>query len=731
MARIGIIGLIFFSLNQSSLIGTPNVCNGKEANAEALPTIQPAKSLPPFTEESHRVCTTKVCKDTASMIITKMDINVEPCDNFYRFACGNYLNNTLIPPDRGTMSASEDIRIEIEKRLRTVLEEPSLPTEPKAFKLAKKLYKSCMNETAIKAQSRKLLLSILQKLGGWPVLEGDQWNEETFKWIQSLNKFSDLGDLMKYFLQITINTDYKNTTKQVIYLDQASLSIPREYLAKGLNDKVVQIYYRHMVDIAVILGAKREFAEKQLVQSLKFEMKLANISLPDEKLLNYTLLYNPMTIAQLSQTYPSIPWKEYFNRLLPPSIRVDDSEIVIVQVPSFITNLEKLMKETPKRIQANYLMWRVLQNLLNFLDNQIELQLQYLTHLSGTKSESRWKQCVFFVSDSLSISVGAQYVRKYFNKDTKKNVIEMVDDIRKQLNQILQKVDWMDDETRKSALEKAASMTSYIAYPDELLDDRKLEEFYQDLELSDENYLQNIINISLFTIKNSFSELREPYNKSDWRIAESPVTVNTVYAEDNSIQFPAGILQGAFFNNDRPRYMNYGAIGLLIGHEITHAFDNIGRQLDKDGNLINWWSPSTDEKYLAKAQCIIDQYGNYSVEEVGLNLNGINTQGENIADNGGMKLAYLTYKDWSVRNGREPMLPRLPYTPRQMFWISAASTRCEKLRIEDLEDLVIVDPHPPAEFFILGALSNMPEFADDFKCPVGSRMNPKKKCSVW
>ncbi|XP_015111047.1 neprilysin-2 isoform X3 [Diachasma alloeum] len=655
MVRIGIIGFIFCSL-------TLNVCNDEGANAEALPTIQPAKSLPPFTEEPHRVCTTKVCNDTASMIITKMDRKVKPCDNFYRFACGNYLNNTLIPPDRRTMGAFEEIEIEIQKQLRLVLEEPSLPMEPKAYKLAKKLYKSCMNETAIEAQDFKPLLSILQKLGGWPVLEGDQWNEETFNWTQSVYNLSDLGYFVNYFFKISIEVDFKNTTKHVLY-----------------------------------------------------------ISLPEEKRRNLTLLYNPMTIAQLSQTYPSIPWKEYFNRLLPPSIRVDDSEIVIVVVPSFITNLEKLMNEIPKRIQANYMMWRA-----------VTASLKYLIPASETQRESRWKECVNIVLKHLSRSVDVQYVRKYFNKDAKKNTIEMVDDMRKQFNQILQNLDWMDDETRKSALEKATSMTSHIAYPDVLLDERKLEEFYHDLELSDENYLQNILNLTLFKTKYSFSKLRKPVNKSDWRTEANPTTVNAFYSPDrNSIYLPAGILQGAFFNNDRPRYVNYGAIGFLIGHEMTHAFDDMGRQFDKEGNLVDWWAPSTKEKYLAKAQCFIDQYGNYSVEEVGLNLNGINTQGENIADNGGMKLAYLTYKDWSARNGREPMLPRLPYTPRQMIWISAASTWCEKHGIEYLKQLVKVDPHIPEEFRILGVLSNMPEFAEDFKCPVGSRMNPKKKCSMW
>ncbi|XP_015116946.1 neprilysin-2 isoform X2 [Diachasma alloeum] len=735
VAVSGILLCIALAIGIGVMVANSKSCDVNNNGAVAAPVGRPLeKATPTVIRGPDSTCTTPACIHAASKVLKNMDRDVEPCDDFYKFACGGFLKDTLIPDDKVSVNTFSVIGDKVQEQLRISIEEPSSPMEAKPFRLAKNLYKSCMNKTAIEAQGLKPLLSILQKLGGWPVLEGDQWNEETFNWIQSVYKFKDLGYSVDYFLDFSIGVDLKNSTKRVIDLDQASLGLSREYLSKGLDDKIVKAYYSYMVDIAVILGAKREFAEKQLLQSLKFEIKLANISLPNEKRRNATLLYNPMTIAQLSQTYASIPWKEYFNRLLPPSIRVDDSEIAIVNVPSFITNLEKLMRDTPKQIQANYMMWRAAAASVSYLNDQIrKRQLQYSTALSGRmERESRWKECVDIVSGSLSISVGAQYVRKYFNEDAKKNAIEMVEDIRKQFNQILQKVDWMDDETRKSALEKAASMTSHIAYPDELLDDRKLEEFYQDLELSDENYLQNILNLTLFGTEYSFSKLRKPVNKSDWVTHGRPAIVNAFYSSiENSIQFPAGILQGAFFSNDRPKYMNYGAIGFVIGHEITHGFDDQGRQFDKEGNLVDWWAPSTKEKYLAKAQCMIDQYGNYSVEEVGLNLNGINTQGENIADNGGIKEAYLAYNDWSARNGQEPMLPGLPYTPRQMFWISAANTWCSVYRPEALKLRITTGFHSPGEFRILGPLSNMPEFAEDFKCPVGSKMNPENKCAVW
>ncbi|CAG5102248.1 Similar to Nep2: Neprilysin-2 (Drosophila melanogaster) [Cotesia congregata] len=705
------------------------------STVEALGLNSSLQPSPTVVQVPDNICNSPACIHTASKILKNMDSSVDPCDDFYRFACGSFLKTTTIPDDKVSVNTFSIISDQVFEQLRESIEDPHLAEMAHPFRLVKTLYNSCMNKTGIEEQGLTPLLIIIKKLGGWPVLEGEMWKDNDFNWISSVYNFRELGYSVDYFLDFSIGADLKNSTKRVLDLDQATLGLSREYLSKGFDDKIVKEYYRYMVDIAVILGAERERAEQELMESLKFEMKLANISLPTEKRRNATLLYNPMTLTQLSDKYPSIPWKEYFNTILKPHVQVDDNEIAIVNVPSYISDFEKLIKSTPKRIQANYVMWRAVAASVSYLSDEIrKRQLEYSTALSGkTEREPRWKECVDIVSSTLPISVGALYVRKYFHQDAKKNAVEMVADIRNQFNKILKTVDWMDEETRKSALDKAASMTSHIAYPDELLQDFKLEEFYENLELADNaSYLKNILNLTLFGTEYSFSKLRKPVNKSDWVSHGRPAVVNAFYSSiENSIQFPAGILQGAFFSSDRPRYMNYGAIGFVIGHEITHGFDDQGRQFDKDGNLVDWWASSTKEKYLQKADCIINQYGNYTVKEVGMNLNGINTQGENIADNGGIKEAYLAYKDWADRNTPEPTLPGLPYSPRQMFWISAANTWCSVYRPEALKLRITTGFHSPGEFRILGPMSNMPDFAADFQCPLNSRMNPKNKCAVW
>nr|KAF7394145.1 hypothetical protein H0235_016740 [Vespula pensylvanica] len=675
------------------------------STAEALKVIKDTATIDRQPSEKENICFSPGCVhtgenvialtlanlfDKASKVLENMDPDVEPCDDFYKFACGGFLKSTIIPDDKTSVNTFSVISDNLQQQLRTSIEEKSPPNEPRPFTLAKIFYKNCMNKS--NGHRRKRFRTVARYFAN----------------IRRL-ACTRRGYSVDYFLDFSIGVDLKNSTIRIIDLDQASLGLSREYLSKGFADKIVQAYYNYMVDIAVILGADKDRAVTELRDSLDFEMKLANVT---------------------------------------PTVQVEENEVVIVSVPSYIKSLEQLLSRTPKRVQANYVMWRAAAASVSYLTENIrKRQLQYSTALSGkAEREARWKECVDMVSGSLSISVGAMYVRKYFKEDAKKNALEMVNDIREEFTKILKKVDWMDEETKESALDKAASMSSHIAYPDELLDDKKLEKFYEKLELTEGNYLESILNLTLFGIEYSFSRLRKPVNKSDWITHGKPAIVNAFYSSiENSIrthttditfsnvyaEFPAGILQGTFFNNDRPRYMNYGAIGFVIGHEITHGFDDQGRQFDKEGNLVDWWAPETKENYLERAECIVQQYRNYTVEEVGLKLNGINTQGENIADNGGIKEAYFAYKEWVKRNHPEQKLPGLFYTPEQMFWISAANTWCSKYRPETMKLRITTGFHSPGEFRVLGPFSNMNEFSKDFNCPVGSKMNPEKKCAVW
>jgi len=692
---------------------------------------------------SRNYCMTKGCVKTASEILENMDRSVNPCQDFYKFACGGFVEKTVISDDRTRMSSFSVLGDELLTQVRMLLDEEEAarsPDEAKPFRMAKDVFKSCMDTDNIERLGLQPIKAILQRLGGWPVLEGPRWEDQfaphnPYIWYEQVYKFRDMGYSVDYFVDFSVTTDLKNSSWRILDLDQPVFGMSREYLIKGKQDSDVQAYLEYMVDVATFLGASQEDALSEMSQVLDFEIALANFSMPREERRNASRLYNPMKIKDLSQLDPNTPWLKYINRILTPDIiQVTEDEMIIVDVPSYIKKFSSYIVQVPPRVQANYLLWRAAAASMKYLNEEArKISLKFSQKLTGKKEETpRWRTCVGAAKGSLANAVGSLYVQKYFKQDSKAAALEMVADIRAEFNLILEEIDWMDEGTKWRAKQKADSIAEHIGYPAELTDKGKLEELYQGLELNSTHYLGNALNMTVFGTNYAFSKLREKVNKTDWVRHGRPAVVNAFYSPlENSIQFPAGILQGIFFSNDRPRYMNYGAIGWVIGHEITHGFDDQGRQFDMDGNLVDWWHPVTRNKYMQKAQCIIEQYGNYSIPELNLSLSGINTQGENIADNGGIKEAYRAYNRWVSRNSEEPLLPGLEYTQRQLFWVSAANVWCAKYRPKALKLRVLTGVHAPDMFRVKGPFSNMPEFARDFNCPIGSPMNRVNKCSVW
>ncbi|XP_050738565.1 neprilysin-2-like isoform X4 [Eriocheir sinensis] len=700
------------------------------ADVSYLPAISAeALSAPP------PVCLSKGCVKAAASLIESMDETVDPCDDFFKFACGGFLKKTIIPDDKTTISRFNEISDELQLKLRGLVEAEDSPTEPQFSKMVKNLYKSCMDKETIQQKGLNPLKDVLRQMGGWPVLEGDTWDPSGFQWAQNVYINRQLGFSLDYLFDFSVSTNIRNSTWRIIDIDQPPLGMPsRKYLLKGFNNSDVQAYYNYQINMAVLLGADRARAERELKESLEFEIQIANYSMPKEERRNISKLYNKMTIGELQTMVPEIPWLEYINRVLHPFFTVNIEEPVVVGVPDYVKNLGKLLKNTPNRVIANYMLWRVTSASVGYLSEDArDIQLEYSKKLVGKGTrEPRWKECMGTISRSLSHAVGSMYARKFFKEDAKQAADTMVHFIRSEFRKILENLDWMDPITREKALTKARAITPHIAYPPELLDDRKLEELYDGLTISSGDLLENMRNMTIFGTDYSFKRLREKVNKKDWKNHGAAAVVNAYYSPlENSIQFPAGILQGTFFEADRPKYMNFGGIGYVIGHEITHGFDDTGRQFDANGDLRDWWEKETKKKFLKKAECIIHQYGNYSVPEVNLNVNGINTQGENIADNGGIKEAYYAYLQWTTKFGEEERLPSLPYNPKQLFWISAANVWCSKYRPETLKLRILTGAHSPARFRVNGPFSNRPEFAEDWKCPEGSKLNPLARCSVW
>lgn len=495
------------------------------------------------TNGSDDVCQTPECIATASRVVRQMDDTINPCDDFYNFACGNFMKETEIPKGSMLVSHFTETSDIVEDQLYAILDEKINPNDSAPFNMVKRFYKACMNTTLIEARRLEPMITIVDQLGGWPVVKGDAWDTKSeWSWTRTVAKLRKLGFNTNHIIRLSVMEDIKNPRARMIYIDQAELNLDPGLIQRirGYSDS---LYHERMVNISVLYGADRSLAKEELMESINFEMELAKISLLKDQRTDQAL-FNRYTLKQVQRMYPYIEWVEYINALLPSPLSVKENEFIVVMVPSYFKHLEQLLKKTPKRTIANYLMWSVMDSSSPFLSNEI-----HDLSNEGNSQEARRTECIGIISgnrkiddkivgisDAISIAAGALYVRKYFHQDSKAIALEMVNGIRKQLEHILNKIYRMDDGMRISALIQLKVMSTYIGHRDELMDNAKIEELYKNLEIDENKYLESALNISKFYTDHEYGKLRKPANKTDWTKHAGTTVVNAFYAPlDNSI----------------------------------------------------------------------------------------------------------------------------------------------------------------------------------------------------
>nr|CAD7433469.1 unnamed protein product [Timema monikensis] len=453
-------------------------------------------------------------------------------------------------------------------------------------------------------------------------------------------------------------------------------------------------------------------------------------SLPEADRHDTSAIYRKLKLSQLQVEVPQLNWLEYLNAFLDADI-TEDEPVVSYAMPYF-SEMGRIIQRTDRRVIHNYVLWRMVMNIMpHMIDDYQQKRVEFRKILLGILSErNRWSQCVEWTNKKLGMAVGALFIRDNFNHESKETALEMIHTIREAFNELLAENHWMDDETRAVAKEKADAMNERIGYPELLTDPDELSKEYVMLNITEDQFLLNILNVLRYDAYHNLQKLRQPVNKDKW--STEPAVVNAFYNPNkNDIVFPAGILQPLFYSQHFPKSLNYGGIGVVIGHEITHGFDDKGRQFDKDGNMMQWWNNSTVRAFRERAQCIIEQYSLYKLDEVDLYVNGRMTQGENIADNGGLKQSFRAYKKWVRKHGEEPGLPGINLTHDQLFFLNYAQIWCGSMRPEDALTKIRSSVHSPGPIRVLGPLSNSHDFAQAYACPVGSPMNPTNKCTVW
>ncbi|ERL89315.1 hypothetical protein D910_06687 [Dendroctonus ponderosae] len=679
----------------------------------------------------------------SSIMRRYMDKQSDPCSDFYSYACGNWKNYFKIPPDRSSYDTFEIIRENLDLVLNDILKEApaGVPTleRPRLEHLfeagqlnnntldatvkAKLFYQSCMDELSISKRANQPLADVLQYLGGWPIVS-QVWAGNREDLLRLLN-----NDVL---ISQWVGPDMKNANQYVVHVDQTSLGLPsRDYFLDPKNIKYVRAYKILIMASALLLGACPQTVEQQVDDLVELETSLAEIMASGEERRNISDVYLKTDLASMSLYFPQYDWKTYFDLVLGPEVSLRTP--VAVYSVKYLLELVHVLSNSEYRTIQNYLIWRFVHHRLINLDSRfLDVKQRFNFVLFGReKQPPRWQFCVSQVNTHMGMAIGALFVRRYFDETSKKDTIQMTQALVGAFKNILEESTWLDDHTKSYARMKIDSMDLKIGFPDFVLNTTELSMRYYDVDIHPEYFFENVLSILRHMSRSEQKRLRSEVNRTLW--STSPAVVNAYYSRNkNQIMFPAGILQPPFYHKHFPKAMNFGGIGVAIGHEITHGFDDKGRLFDQQGNLMMWWRDASIRNFYEKAQCIIDQYSQYVLPQIKMPIDGYLTQGENIADNGGIKQSFRAYQEWLSRHpGADESLPGLNLTGKQLFFLNFAQVWCGQQRIEEAKYRLKTSVHSPGIFRIIGVLSNSEDFAREFHCPKNSPMNPEKKCTIW
>lgn len=647
--------------------------------------------------------------------LTSMDKNTSACTDFYQYANGTWLTKTAIPPAYSSWGSFNVLAEYNRKTLHEILEEAAKKTNAAKGTNEQKIgdyYASCLDEAKREAEGMKPLVPELARIDKIADVKGVQAQIAYLHrhGVSTLFGFGSLPDL-------------KNSSMVMAFAGQGGLSLPnRDYYSKT-DEKSVKLradFVTHVANMFQLIGDSPEQAAKNAQTVLAVQSRLAENSRTPVALRDPTTQYHMMNPAQLKELTPNFSWDGYRRDLGAPVT----GEINVAH-PEFFQAVDKMMMEVTVADWKTYLRWHLITAAAPSLSSKFEIENFnfYGKALEGRKEQlPRWRRCVSATDAALGEALGQVYVARAFTPASKARMKTLVNNLIAAFRERLLKLDWMSDETRKQAIAKLESFGQKIGYPDKWID-------YSALNVTRESYLANVLRSSEFDQTRDFNKINKPVDRKEWGM--TPPTVNAGYNPlNNDISFPAGILQAPFFNPDADDAINYGAIGAVIGHEITHGYDDQGSNFDASGNLKNWWTPVDQKNFESRADCIVKQFDAFEVEP-GLNMIGKLVSGESIADLGGLTVAYQAFMKSLEGNPRPASIDG--FTPEQRFFLGWAQVWAEKYTPEWVRFQTQSDPHPLSRFRVNGPLSNMPEFAGAFACKASDAMvrDEAKRCRIW
>ena len=642
-----------------------------------------------------------------------LDRTCKPCDDFFQFAVGGWLKKNPIPPEYAEWGSFVTLADKNQQALRDVLEAAAANTSAAPGSNEQKIrdyYATCMDTAAIDAQGVEALSSELRAIDAI---------QDTQGLIRSLGDLQTRG--VGVLFAFGSDQDFKNSSQVIGEANQGGLGLPdRDYYTRSdeKSKKLRDDYLAHAAKLFTLLGDPQDQAAAEATTVLRIETSLAQASMNNVDLRDPVKVYHKMSLGDAQALTPHFSWTAYFQAIRGPKL----TEINIGQ-PDFFKALDAMLTSVSLADWKTYYRWHLIQTSARLLsDPFVQEDFNFSGRiLTGSKQiRPRWKRCTANVDRQLGEALGQVYVQKYFPPEAKAKALGLVHNLMSALQDDLETLSWMSPATRKAAIVKLGAFATKIGYPDKWRD-------YSSLSIDRRSYVQNVFRAAQFEYARDLAKIGKPVDRTEWGM--TPPTVNAYYNPQlNEIVFPAGILQPPFYDPQRDDAYNYGAIGSVIGHEITHGFDDQGAQFDPQGNLKNWWMPEDLKNFQARGECIVQQFDGYEVEK-DLHENGKLVEGESIADLGGLTLAYAAFQKSMAGKPRET--DANGFTPEQRFFIGYAQNWAINMRPELARLETNTDPHPLPRFRTNGPLSNIAEFAKAFGCTKGQAMVRQQVCKIW